>query len=131
MYVVADPRDPPTKWHSIRPSHPRLALSIMEMTSVLATFVVSSLSSSILRHHDDFDPNDVIPTSSTDTLSKGISVNVNGTPWRQCRCCVIAPDIGVARRNESAVPYFVEYVTGCADVLEEARAVVQVHGEKG
>jgi len=85
LNVVADPRDPPAKWHSIRPWHPRLALSVTEITSVSATFVVSSLSSSILRHHDDFDPDDDdISTPNTDTLSKGISVNVNGTPWRKC-----------------------------------------------
>jgi len=85
LNVVADPRDSPAKWHSIRPWHPRLALSVTEITSVSATFVVSSLSSSILRHHDDFDPDDDdIPTHNTDTLSKGISVNVNGTPWRKC-----------------------------------------------
>jgi hypothetical protein len=83
--VVPDLRDSPPKWHSIRPWHPRLALSVTEITSVSATFVISSLSSNILRHHDDFDPDDDdIPTPNTDALSKGISVNVNGTPWRKC-----------------------------------------------
>ena len=80
LNVVADP-----KWHSIRPWHTRLALSVTEITSVSATFVISSLSSNNPRHHDDFDPDDDdIPTSNTDALSKGISVNVNGTPWRKC-----------------------------------------------
>jgi len=85
LNVVADPRDSPAKWHSIRPCHPRLVLSATEITSVSATFVISSLSSNNLRLHDGFDPDDDdIPTSNTDALSKGISVNVNGTPWRKC-----------------------------------------------
>jgi hypothetical protein len=78
--------DSPAKWHSIRPWHPRLALSVTEITSVSATFLISSLSSNILRHHDDFEPDDDddIPTHNTDALSQGISVKVNGTPWRKC-----------------------------------------------
>ena len=85
LNVVTDPRDSPAKWHSIRPWHPRLALSVAEITSVSATFVVSSLSSNILRHHDNLDlDDDDTPIPDTDTLSKGISVNVNGTPWRKC-----------------------------------------------
>lgn len=85
LSVVTDPRDSPAKWHSIRPWHPRLALSVTEITSVSVTFVVSSLSSNILRHHDNLDlDDDDTPIPDTDTLSKGISINVNGTPWRKC-----------------------------------------------
>jgi hypothetical protein len=76
--------DARAKWHSIRPWHPRLSLSVAEITSVSATFLVSSLSSSIRRHHDGFDTDDDIPTFNTEALSKGVSVTVNGTPWRKC-----------------------------------------------
>ncbi|KAH9962180.1 hypothetical protein BC827DRAFT_1199500 [Russula dissimulans] len=62
------------------PWRPRLSLSVTEITSVSATFLISSLSS----HHDSFDPNDTIPPVPADTLSKGLSVKVNGTPWRKC-----------------------------------------------
>jgi hypothetical protein len=82
--LVVHSDDARAKWHSIRPWHPRLSLSVAEITSVSATFVVSSLSSSIRRHHDGFDTDDDIPTLNTDTLSKGVSVTVNGTPWRKC-----------------------------------------------
>lgn len=82
LLVLQD--DARAKWHSIRPWHPRLSLSVAEITSVSATFVVSSLSSSIRRHHDGFDTDDDIPTLNTDALSKGVSVTVNGTPWRKC-----------------------------------------------
>jgi hypothetical protein len=82
--LVVHKDDAPAKWHSIRPWHPRLSLSVAEITSISATFVVSSLSSSIHRHHDGFDTDDDIPTLNTDTLSKGVSVTVNGTPWRKC-----------------------------------------------
>lgn len=58
-----------TKWQSIRPWHPRLSLSVIEISSVSATFVISSESNQLL-----------IP----DPLSKGVSVKVNGTPWPKC-----------------------------------------------
>ena len=74
-----------SKWQAIRPWHPRLSLSVKEITSVSATFVISSLASSIIRDHENFDPDhDDIPSLNTDTLSKGVSVKVNGTPWRKC-----------------------------------------------
>ena len=68
-----------SRWQSIRPWHPRLSLSVTEITSVSATFVISSLSSNIIRDRD----NDT-PASHTGALSKGVSVKVNGTPWRKC-----------------------------------------------
>jgi hypothetical protein len=69
----------PSRWQSIRPWHPRLSLSVTEITSVSATFLISSLSSNIIYDRD----NDT-PTPSAGTLSKGVSVKVNGTPWRKC-----------------------------------------------
>jgi hypothetical protein len=69
----------PSRWQSIRPWHPRLSLSVTEITSVSATFFISSLSSNIIHDSD----NDT-PTPNTGTLSKGVSVKVNGTPWRKC-----------------------------------------------
>ena len=69
----------PSRWQSIRPWHPRLSLSVTEITSVSATFLISSLSSNIIH-----DPDNDTPTPNTGTLSKGVSVKVNGTPWRKC-----------------------------------------------
>ncbi|KAI0264662.1 hypothetical protein BC834DRAFT_1033452 [Gloeopeniophorella convolvens] len=83
----------PSKWQSIRPWRPRFSLSVREITSVSATFVISSLSSqpslSLLLPDDDYDPDDASATKATqpvitDTLSKGVSVKVNGTPWQKC-----------------------------------------------
>src|SRR5713101_1064781 len=68
-----------SRWQSIRPWHPRLSLSVTEITSVSATFFISSLSSNIIH-----DPDNDTPTPNTGTLSKGVSVKVNGTPWRKC-----------------------------------------------
>ena len=65
-----------TRWQSIRPWHPRLSLSVSEITSVSATFLISSLS----IHDCDNDT----PPPNTGALSKGVSVKVNGTPWRKC-----------------------------------------------
>ena len=69
----------PSRWQSIRPWHTRLSLSVTEITSVSATFLISALSSNIIHDLDDD-----TPTSNTGTLSKGVSVKVNGTPWRKC-----------------------------------------------
>ncbi|KAH9992288.1 hypothetical protein BJV77DRAFT_1183795 [Russula vinacea] len=68
-----------SRWRSIRPWHPRLSLSVTEITSVSATFLISSLSPNIIHDRD----ND-IPPSNAGALSKGVSVKVNGTPWRKC-----------------------------------------------
>ncbi len=69
----------PSRWQSIRPWHPRISLSVSDITSVSATFLISSLSSNITH-----DPDDDTPTPSTGALSKGVSVKVNGTLWRKC-----------------------------------------------
>jgi hypothetical protein len=68
-----------SRWRSIRPWHPRLSLSVTEITSVSATFLISSLSPNIIHDRD----NDT-PASNAGALSKGVSVKVNGTPWRKC-----------------------------------------------
>ncbi|KAH8993615.1 hypothetical protein EDB86DRAFT_2928864 [Lactarius hatsudake] len=79
------PEDSLSKWHFIRPWHPRLSLFVKEITSVSATFVIVSLAG-----RDHFEPDDG-PTSTSnqsvvvpDPLSKGVSVKVNGTPWPKC-----------------------------------------------
>ncbi|KAI0293963.1 hypothetical protein BC826DRAFT_1013477 [Russula brevipes] len=51
--VDADAHDRRAIWRSVRPWHPRVSLSVTEITSVSATFV-------------------------------GVSVKVNGSPWRKC-----------------------------------------------
>jgi hypothetical protein len=87
--VDADADDRRAIWRSVRPWHPRVSLSVTEITSVSATFVVSSLAPE--AGHDNSDPDDVPspdattnPRAATDTLSKGVSVKVNGSPWRKC-----------------------------------------------
>ncbi len=79
-------QDSLSKWHFIRPWHPRLSLFVKEITSVSATFVIVSLAG-----RDHFEQDDgPTPTSSSnqsvvpDPLSKGVSVKVNGTPWPKC-----------------------------------------------
>src|ERR1700677_5130444 len=74
-------QDSLSKWHFIRPWHPRLSLFVKEITSVSATFVIVSLAG-----RDHFDPDDgpSIQSLITDPLSKGVSVKVNGTPWPKC-----------------------------------------------
>ncbi|KAI0040449.1 hypothetical protein FA95DRAFT_1566384 [Auriscalpium vulgare] len=86
---------PSSKWESIRPWNPRLSLSVREITSVSATFAVTSLLSSRagLSHLLDRDASDAdddpsaepssTSTSSTSALAKGLSVKVNGTPWQR------------------------------------------------
>jgi hypothetical protein len=76
-----------SKWHFIRPWHPRLSLFVKEITSVSATFVIVSLAG-----RDHFEPDDSPASTSSsnnqsvvpDPLSKGVSVKVNGTPWPKC-----------------------------------------------
>ncbi|TFY57796.1 hypothetical protein EVG20_g8404, partial [Dentipellis fragilis] len=83
-----------SKWHSLRPWNHRLSLSVLEITSVSATFVLSSLSSqtnlSLLLDGEDYDgAENATPRPSgthqiiSDALSKGLSVKVNATPWQR------------------------------------------------
>ena len=79
-------QDSLSKWHFIRPWHPRLSLFVKEITSVSATFVIVSLAG-----RDHFEPDDGPASTASsnqslvpDPLSKGVSVKVNGTPWPKC-----------------------------------------------
>jgi len=86
----------PSEWHSIRPWTRRLSLSIREITSVSATFILSSpltkaeselpLVSLSVPADDGLDEDDEssdqnIQAVISDALAKGLSVNVNGSPW--------------------------------------------------
>ena len=91
-----------SQWHSIRPWRPSLSLAVREITSVSATFILSSpLASSdasieqslaslgITNEEDDDDSAAEGSNNSrgvqivSDVLSKGLSVKVNGTPWQR------------------------------------------------
>ncbi|CAL1708935.1 unnamed protein product [Somion occarium] len=92
-----------SQWHSIRPWRPTLSLSVREITSVSATFILSSpLAASdvttIDALHEDNAPDDRNECASngslmegssrptqiiSEVLSKGLSVKVNGTPWQR------------------------------------------------
>ena len=92
-----------TEWHSIRPWAPTLSLSVREITSVSATFLLSSTLSgdfdsslasigleAAAADDDPENPQDGVASSSmpgktnsviADALAQGLSVNVNGSPW--------------------------------------------------
>ena len=89
-----------TEWRSVRPWS--LALSVREITSVSATFVISSSLSSngtdpslaslglttddISDYENDDErltDGDKDKTLMGDALAKGLSVNVNGAPWQR------------------------------------------------
>ncbi len=87
---------PPSEWHSVRPWSPRLSLSVREITSVSATFILSStfsdrgeqdllLESLGIGPDDEFEEPIVDVDDGraiiSDALAKGLSVNVNGNPW--------------------------------------------------
>ncbi|CAK5272287.1 unnamed protein product [Mycena citricolor] len=100
-----------SEWHAIRPGKPPLSLYVREITSVSATFILSSTFSSARFGPDDADPflaslglaaedeneEDEREDDETDdsgsgepkktsiiseALAKGLSVNVNGTVWK-------------------------------------------------
>jgi hypothetical protein len=102
-----------SEWHSIRPWAPRLALFVREITSVSATFILSSslsdppnggsrqsdpsLASLGLIVDDEAHSNSNSESESSDSdeegarreliitnaLAKGLSVNVNGSHWQR------------------------------------------------
>ena len=98
-----------SEWHSIRPWAPRLALFVREITSVSATFILSSSLSdppngggsrsdpslTSLGLDDETHANSDSESSDSDedgvrreliisnALAKGLSVNVNGSPWQR------------------------------------------------
>ncbi|EIN08858.1 hypothetical protein PUNSTDRAFT_143559 [Punctularia strigosozonata HHB-11173 SS5] len=60
---------------------PRLALTVREITSVLAVFVLATeheLSDFSFDEDDEYDERLI-----ADALSKGLSINVNGAPWQR------------------------------------------------
>lgn len=80
---VTPPTMTSTEWHSIRPWTPHLALSVREVSSVSATFILSSVFSSI---QDDPSVRELDSDSEAiiaDALAKGLSVNVNGSSWQR------------------------------------------------
>lgn len=79
-------------WHSIRPWSLRFALSVREITSVSATFILSStfnstepsLASLGLTILDDEESDASQRTRVVaNTLSKGLAVKVNNAPWQR------------------------------------------------
>jgi hypothetical protein len=102
-----------SEWHAIRPWAPTLSLFVREITSVSATFILSSsldppngdtsqadTSLASLGLVEDEDNDDVHSHSDADSsdpneegthrdlvisnaLSKGLSVKVNGSPWQR------------------------------------------------
>ena len=96
--VAPDPSgSSPSEWHTIRPWTPHLTLAVREITSVSATFILSS--SLDARHTTDDEPepefsgdtsndanNDTILDSRgiiADAMSHGLSVDVNGSNWQR------------------------------------------------
>ncbi|KAF9239284.1 hypothetical protein BU15DRAFT_88073 [Melanogaster broomeanus] len=85
----------PSAWHTIRPWTPHFTLAVREITSVSATFILSS--SLDARSGPDAEPepelaidtpngtsNDAIASSRgiiADAISQGLSVDVNGSNW--------------------------------------------------
>lgn len=91
-----------SEWHTIRPWTPRIALVVREITSVSATFVLSSSygtttaqeGSTISALHlfqkstdsDSSDSDEDVPrrrSTIAAALAKGLSVKINGTPWQR------------------------------------------------
>jgi len=89
-------------WHSITPWSPQLNLSVREITSVSVTFILSSdlngefdislASIGFTAAADNDEDGDQAFSSSkqdftrtiiTEALAKGLSVNVNATPWQR------------------------------------------------
>jgi hypothetical protein len=93
---------PLSEWQSIRPWTRRLSLSIREITSVSATFILASpftkaeseqslVSLSVIadeyadedNEDGDFSEKRKQQAVISDALAKGLSVNVNGLPWQR------------------------------------------------
>lgn len=75
-----------SEWRSIRPwDGPRLGLSVLEVTSVSASFAISSsLQDSTLESLGLFEDEEGTSKPIADALAKdGLSVNVNGSPWKR------------------------------------------------
>ncbi|KAG6841515.1 hypothetical protein C0991_010129 [Blastosporella zonata] len=86
-----------SSWHSIRPWSPPLSLSVREITSVSVTFILSSnlhdVNEDLGFTGGDNDSTDETGSSHavelkkkfiiSDALAKGLSVDVNGSPWQR------------------------------------------------
>jgi hypothetical protein len=108
LTMVPDSSNGNAGWHAIRPWTPPLSLSVREITSVSATFILSSnvsdlsgdleptlASLGLIAAGEDADEDHAGEGSSTDpverkkksiiadALAKGLSVNVNGSPWQR------------------------------------------------
>lgn len=98
--VAPDPStSSPSEWHTIRPWTPHLTLAVREITSVSATFILSS--SLDARHTTDDEPEpeltgDISNDTNNDAIldsrgiiadamspSHGLSVDVNGSNWKR------------------------------------------------
>lgn len=96
--IAPDPStSSPSEWHTIRPWTPHLTLAVREITSVSATFILSS--SLDVRHTTDDEPelelggdtsNDIDNDATLDSrgiiadaMSHGLSVDVNGSNWQR------------------------------------------------
>ncbi|KAI5888690.1 uncharacterized protein SCHCODRAFT_02680494 [Schizophyllum commune H4-8] len=85
--------DSQQEWHAIRPWAPPLSLSVREISSVSATFILSSslhdvddhLALEAEAHDGDAEAGNAPSTSAiiSDVLAKGLSVNVNEAPWQR------------------------------------------------
>ncbi|KAL1718180.1 hypothetical protein EV715DRAFT_252921 [Schizophyllum commune] len=86
--------DSQQEWHAIRPWAPPLSLSVREISSVSATFILSSslhdvddhLALEAEAHDGDAEAGNAAPSTSaiiSDVLAKGLSVNVNEAPWQR------------------------------------------------
>ena len=89
----------PSEWHTIRPWTPHLTLAVREITSVSATFILSS--SLDVRHTSDDEPEPELTSTGdasddtnddtildsrgviADAMSHGLSVEVNGSNWQR------------------------------------------------
>ncbi|KAF8553344.1 hypothetical protein OG21DRAFT_1497751 [Imleria badia] len=96
--IAPDPStSSPSEWHTIRPWTPHLTLAVREITSVSATFILSS--SLDARHTTDDEPEPELSGDTSndteydatldsrgiiaDAMSHGLSVDVNGSNWQR------------------------------------------------
>lgn len=104
MPVPDAPSSSPTVWHAVRPWTPRFKLFVREITSVSATFVLTSVARSrnnIGEHGLDDEDNSLDPGSRkslpipledqretdlsivSEAINRGLNVTVNGAQWKR------------------------------------------------
>ncbi|KAG0693598.1 hypothetical protein DFH29DRAFT_860088 [Suillus ampliporus] len=118
MHTADEPTNTSSSWHTIRPWTPHLILSVREITSVSATFILSSSLSPPDSNPDAPPPQNTaeqppicsdadtgaeadveIDTEAlnttrgiiSDALSAGLSVSVNGSPWQRVLIRLLEP----------------------------------------